>query len=100
MIRPEVGARIEKSNEGTCTLDQGSHVTALRPIAKRTSIRQIFSFGFAAMFFTDDVVYFTTEEGVFFVYKTVLAEEICPCCHESAQGRTNVTAHQPDGHGP
>jgi len=73
MIRPEVGARIEKSNEGTCTLDKGSHVTAFRPIAKRTSIGQILSFGLTAMFFTDDVVYFATKEGIFFVYKTVLA---------------------------
>ncbi len=73
MIRPAVSARIEKSNEGTGTLDKGSHVTAFRPIAKRTSIRQIFSFGLTAMFFTDDVVYFATEEAIFFVYKTVLA---------------------------
>ena len=100
MIRPEVGARIEKSNEGTGTLDKGAHVTAFRPIAKAARIRQVIGLRLPAVLFTDDVVYFATEEGILFVNNTVLAEVICPCCHELAQGRVNVAAHQPDGHGP
>ena len=93
MFRPKIGARIEKSCEDTCSCDKRAHVAALRPIAKRAGKRQVFGLGLTAMFFANDVINFTAEEGIVLMNQAIFTEVLCPCRHELAQGRANVRGH-------
>ena len=93
MLRPKIAARIEKSCEDTGGWDKGAYIAAFRPIAKRTGKRQVFGLGLTAMFFADDVINFTAEEGIVLMNQAIFTEVLCPCRHELAQGRANVRGH-------
>lgn len=99
MFFPQVRPGIEEPNKASRALHDRSNVAAFRSIAEGTGICQIISVGLPTVLFADDVINLAAKEGVLFVDQAVFTEVFCPRGYESAQGRVNVAAHEPDGHG-
>jgi hypothetical protein len=98
VVCPGIRAGIEEPDEGPRALHDRPNVAAFCAIAEGTRVRQVVSLCLSAVLFTDDVIHFTAEEGIFLMDQAIFAEGVCPYRHEPAQGRINVAAHGPDGH--
>jgi len=76
MAEPFILSRIEEPDEFTGIRKDGPNVRSLVTITEKAGKCQIVFFSRTAMFQADDMINFTTKEGVIFVDQAVLAGSV------------------------
>lgn len=78
MIRPSLPTRMKQRNNRVCLAVERAKVAAFVAIAFRTGKAEIVALAVSAMFFSDDVVNFVSEQSICLIHATIFTTLICP----------------------
>ncbi len=74
MVCPGIRAGIEEPHEGPRALHDRPNVAAFCAIAEGARIRQVVDLCLSAVLFTDDVIHFAAEEGIFLMDQAIFTQ--------------------------
>jgi hypothetical protein len=97
MIMPTIEARMKKTAKLTAFPANRANITALGSIAKQASISQIIRCRWPSMFFTNNVINFTSPKSIIFMDQAILTKMISAVYNQPPQFSTDVRgAHESD----
>lgn len=95
MLRPAIGAWVEKANQNAGARVHRTEVGALVSIAVETGEGEIFGCGLATVFGAEDVIDFAAVINVALVDEAILADLPGAFRDEAAQRPSDLTRHEP-----